>query len=383
MICSTSHRRIASNLLLSGGEFVARPIIEVDERGRILSVEQFDEGTIDRMSGVEFYNGVMVAGFVNAHCHTELSYLKGEIEPYGGFATFASKIGQIRNLATESQRLDAIAQADAEMYRGGVVAVGDIVNGSTSFECKARSAIEYVNFAEVFGLRSHDTSAVDELLHNDHTSLTPHSLYSLNDDLFRDIASQPSASPLSIHFMESEAEQALYDGSGRLYEWYQRMGFECDFLHYGSPAERLVALTPPDRSVMLVHNCCVTQRDIEVVMNHFTAPVYWVVCPRSNDYISRLTPPLELLRANNLNICVGTDSLSSNWSLSMVEELRAMDSVPLAERLDWATRQGATALNLDNLGSIEVGKCPGVNILSGVDYSRMELTPKSSIRRII
>ncbi len=390
MKCSSNRRKIASNLLLRGGELLANPIVEVDGSGTILSVEcgaELDRSQIDRSPSTEFYAGVMVAGFVNAHSHLELSYLRGAIEPHCGFSTFAAEIASRRGAFSAEERLRAIRKADAEMWREGVAAVGDISNGESSFATKAQSPIEYRNFAEIFGLRTHslrEIEGLESLLKQPHTTATPHSTYSLNDALFREVVAHSSQqSPLSIHFMESEGEEALFRGEGYLAQWYRRMGFECDFLGYGSPAQRVVESIPSDRSLLLVHNCSLRQEDIDIIMGHFTAPLYWVLCPRSNSYISALTPPLELLRRNGLNICVGTDSLASNWSLSMVEELKTMRSVPLAERLDWATRVGAAALGLSHLGDIEVGKRPGINILSGVDYRTLELTERSRVRRII
>ncbi len=385
MNCCSNRRRIASNLLLSGGELLRSPVVELDESGLIVSIES-DVAEVDRSTMTEFYSGIMVAGFINAHSHLELSYLRGAIESGGGFAKFASSIGAVRDRFSIEERLRAVAVAEAEMEREGIVAVADIVNGETSFEAKAKSKgrIEFRNFAELFGLKTTDMSAVESLLKFPNTIATPHSLYSLNDPVLREIANGGDRSqPLSIHFMESESEQQLYERRGALYEWYERAGFECDFLHYSSPAERLVSVVPKDRSVILVHNCCVEQRDIDVVMSHFTAPVYWALCPRSNMYISGLKPPVDLLRRNGLKICVGTDSLASNWSLSILDELRQMESVPLVERLDWATRIGAEALGLSSLGDIEIGRRPHINILSGIDYGAMQLTDQTKLRRVL
>ena len=187
------------------------------------------------------------------------------------------------------------------------------------------------------------------------TAVTPHSTYSLSHDMFRQAVEATPDEPLSIHFMESRDEIELFKGRGSMADWYAQQGFKPDFLHYGSPAERLVAQVPHDRTTLLIHNCYITQRDIDMVMNHFTAPVWWVVCPNSNRYISNSTPPIELLRANGLNIAVGTDSLATNRELSMVSELQALgEDIPLSERLCWITQGGAQALGL-NGGSIEVG----------------------------
>ncbi|MFR9650501.1 MAG: amidohydrolase family protein [Rikenellaceae bacterium] len=366
---SCSSRRIASNYLAHRGELIANPVVELSDDGTILSVESYEPHQLDRLESTEHYSGVMVAGMVNAHCHLELSYLRGVIPPHCGFAGFAAGMSTNRTLFSDQERLSAIYSADREMQRGGVVAVADILNGDSSYVVKSDSAIEYCNFAELFGLRSVDTSAIDGLLKYPSTYPTPHSLYSLNDEVLKDVVSIGDA-PLSIHFMESEGEGELFHRRGVLYEWFERVGFECDFLHYDSPAHRLISLVPPERSVMLIHNCCVTQHDIDLIMNHFTAPVYWVICPRSNSYISGLKPPVDLLRRNNLTICVGTDSLASNSSLSLLDELKSIDSTAtLAEQLMWVTANGASALSLPHLGDIEVGKRPGINIISPTGYT--------------
>lgn len=342
---------------------------------------------LDSTPGVEFHSGLLCAGFVNAHSHIELSYLRGAIAEGGGFAAFADSIGRVRDSYSEEERLSAIAEADKAMWQEGVDAVGDIVNGETSFAVKATSPIYYHNFAEVFGLRVCNLERQRELLKYPHTSLSPHSIYSVQDAPFKEVCGQACDEPLSIHFLETMDEAKLYRGEGALHEWYEKVGFECDFLHYGSPAERIVASVPKERGVLLVHNCAITSRDVELLTHHFTSPLSFVLCPRSNAYISGIEPhSVELLRASghNINICIGTDSLSSNWSLSMVEELKMFRDIPLVELLQWATINGARALGIeDKYGTIEVGKRSGIVNLTGVDLENFVLTPKSKAKRVL
>ena len=136
---------------------------------------------------------------------------------------------------------------------------------------------------------------------------------------------------------------------------------------------------------MLVHNCALTEEDIDIIMNHFTAPVFWVLCPRSNRYISNIAPQsISLMRARELNICIGTDSLASNHSLSLIDELKEFDNIPLDQMLGWVTHLGAQALGLDDeLGTVAVGRRCGVVNISGVDMEQMRLTEYSVARRII
>ncbi|MDE7128983.1 MAG: cytosine deaminase, partial [Alistipes sp.] len=78
--------------------------MEVAADGSIVSVEQCDR--IDSMAGVEFYSGILCPGWVNAHCHLELSYMHGAIADGTGFAGFAREIGRLRGGYSRQQRLD-------------------------------------------------------------------------------------------------------------------------------------------------------------------------------------------------------------------------------------------------------------------------------------
>lgn len=383
----TALRYIAAHYLVDRGEIVPRPVVAVDAAGCVVEVGQWEE--LDTMPHTEFYAGVLCAGFVNAHCHTELSYLRGAIARGEGFAAFAREIGRVRGLFSAEQRQQALLAADAAMWQEGVEVVGDVVNDESSFAVKRRSRISYLSFSEVFGLGS-TTESARRLTENPHTSLTPHSTYSVQDAIFREIAEEGSQTqrpqPLSIHFMESDAEAALFRGEGSLAAWYAKMGWQCDFLHYGSPARRVVESVPHDRGVLLVHNCCVGRDDVRLIESHFDS-VGWVLCPRSNDYISHLQPPVAMLREEGVRICIGTDSLASNVSLSMMAEMRALGHIPLREVARWATINGAEALGVEaDKGSVERGKHPGIVLLEGVAMEsdgELYLTDRSSARRLV
>lgn len=340
------------------------------------------------MERVEFYSGILIPGMVNAHSHLELSYLKGEIEPGSGFAGFAQKMGAVRNNFTEQERLRAIELYDARMWHEGIVAVGDICNDDSTFACKARSPIYYYNFLELFGLNTTSADAVLSLRQRARecgltADVTPHSLYSLNEAGFK-AALDCGAELLSIHFMESPGESELYERYGDLWQWYQKCGFEVDFMGYSSPVERLVRSIDPERRVLLVHNVCTRGEDVARVEEHFSTGATWVLCPESNKYISGMLPAMDMLMEQGVRIALGTDSLASAWDLSMVSQMRIFEDVPLEKRLEWATINGACALGIESwCGSLEVGKRPGVVLLTGVDSSSGKFTPDARTRRII
>ena len=373
-------RRIAAHYLIDQGRILHHPLVECDAEGTILSVGEWTR--LDNLSNTEFYAGALTAGFVNTHCHLELSYLRGAIERGTGFGGFARAIGMVRNNFTMQQRERALAAASSKMWAEGVQAVADIVNDDSSFAHKRQSPVIYRNFSELFGLLT-QPDAMDHLLGESNTSLTPHSTYSLQSESFKRAA---QGDMISVHFMESPDEAGLYRGEGSLAAWYRRMGWECDFLHHGSPAKRLVAETDPRTKVLLIHCCCMAEEDMELITSHFTTPPTFVLCPQSNDYISGLRPPLELLLRHNAHVAIGTDSLASNDNLSLIEELKSIPEVPLAQAMRWATLSGAEALGLDaQLGSVEVGKRPGLVIVEGIESrnGELHLTAAARSRRLI
>ena len=374
-------RRIASHYTLYNGELERNIVVEVDDRGTITNILRCD--AIDSMASVEFFPGILIPGMVNCHCHLELSYLKGAIAEGEGYGGFARSIGAVRNNFTTEERIRSARVADAQMWEEGVEAVADIANDDLVMEVKTQSKIEYHTLFEFFGLNNRDVEPHFDLANRYPRSfVTPHSTYSVQDEPFRQICARNS-SLLSIHLLESDAEEGLYHGRGSLHEWYQRMGWVCDFLKYESPAERVAGCINRKCRVLLVHNTRATAEDIATVESH-TKNGTWVLCPESNRFISNDRPPVELLRKSGVAIAVGTDSLASARSLSMIENLRLLGNHPLRELLTWATLNGAKALGIDAMkGAIEIGKRPGLVVIEGADLHNLCLTPESVAHRII
>ena len=373
-------RRIAAHYLIDRGRITPHPLVECDDEGCIVRIGQWER--LDNIPQAEFYAGALTAGFVNAHCHLELSYLRGAIERGTGFGGFARAIGQVRGNYTAEERQRALAAASERMWAEGVQAVADIINDDSSLEHKCQSPIRYHNFAELFGLRA-DVAAMNNLLTAPNTTLTPHSTYSLQSEAFKAAA---EGERLSIHFMESPDEEELYRGEGSLAAWYGRMGWECDFLHYGSPVGRIIGQVERFRRVLLIHCCCLKRSDVEALLNHFSVPPTFVLCPQSNRYISGLQPPAKMLMECGARVAIGTDSLASNSSLSIIEELKLLTEIPLATRLEWATMGGAEALGISaEMGSVEVGKRPGLVIVEGIEEQdgELQLSPNAKSRRLI
>ena len=302
----------------------------------------------------------------------ELSYMKGMIPRGTGLTGFVSKIGEHRHCKSAEEIASSISLQDSLMCAEGIIAVGDICNGGSTFDVKQKSGIYYHSFIELFGtsdIFEKDVVAAGLRIGEQASekglrwSLTPHSTYSVPDSLFRGIVTADTdKSPLSVHFMESRDEYDLYRNEGAMAARFRNIGFSPDFLHYGSPARRLVASVPKEIPLTLIHNTFVTEEDIEMLESHFDN-ITWVVCPRSNDYIEGVASPLNLLNSMGVNVAIGTDSLASNDSLSIADEIRYIlqRGISFETAVKWATFGGTKALGINDwAGSFSEGKCPGV-----------------------
>ncbi|MFN0214191.1 MAG: amidohydrolase family protein, partial [Saprospiraceae bacterium] len=128
-------------------------------------------------------------------------------------------------------------------------------------------------------------------------------------------------------------------------------------------------MNPAVRSIF-VHNTLTSKANIEAA--HAWSPnVFWATCPNANLYIENRLPDYKAFIQTNARVTIGTDSLTSNWQLSILEEMKTIaryqSYVPFDTLLRWATLNGAQALGFDDtLGSLEVGKTPGIVLIEGV-----------------
>ncbi len=374
-------------------------IIEINEMGEVLQV--INPGKkIKEQAGVEFYNGILVPGFVNAHCHLELSNLKDKIPQHTGLHNFVGFVSRFRNTDEEIIR-KAIEKADFEMQKNGIVAAGDISNQAISIEQKKKSKIKYHTFIEIFSLNPNlaeeklleGKKLLNEFLkHNLDASIVPHAPYSISRELFALLKKQmkKNSLPISMHNQETASENELFiKQSGDLYETFLSWGIKfSDFYPTGKNSlASVIDYLPEENNCLIVHNTFTSKQDIEQA-NTKLKNIYWTFCPNANLYIENRLPDISLFYRENQNCCIGTDSLASNHQLSVLEEIKTIQNhypeIPLPELVKWSTLNGAKALNLHGkFGSFELGKTPGINLISGIDYKNMRLTDKSTVKVII
>lgn len=361
------------------GEPIKEGVIVTDDGGKILQMHSRENHDL---TSVDIRKGAIVPGFVNTHCHLELSHLKSLVATGTGLIPFIQSVVQYRDFPMEVI-LDAIERADQEMYEGGIVAVGDISNKLDTVAQKERSKIRYYTFVEMFDLlQAHltepsfnDCKAVYEgqsTIHGNRKSCVPHAPYSVTPNLFGKLRAMNAEADttVSIHNQETPHEDEFFrTKTGDLLNFYSGFNLSLDGFQPTGKHSIYYAMENmnPKQRTLFVHNTMTTVADIQAAQA-WSDRVYWATCANANLYIENRLPNYKNFIENGARLTIGTDSLTSNWQLSVLEEMKTIAKyqsyVDFETMLRWATLNGAEALGFEkDLGSMEVGKTPGLNLL--------------------
>ncbi len=350
-----------------------------------------------------FLEGAITPGFVNAHCHVELSYMWKLFRKGTGMAGFIDQINALRDTKPLQEKIADIRHWMDLMWERGVSAMADISNCDDSFAIKRESPMYTRTFLEVFGTEPEDCESVMEGVMKlkekaDAMGLdaapTPHACYTMSPELLTEVSAEGLKSGfLSYHSEETDEEEDMIKyGKGAMWDNRKAAGMSVppvtgkSSLLYFIDRLRKAHPAPFDEHILLVHEVCMDQEGIDAVKEVMRHP-YVALCPCSNIFIHNALPPVDLMRRNGLKITVGTDSLSSNDDLDMVRELyclqTAFKDLPLGELLTWACANGAEFLGKEKtLGTIGIGKCPGLVFIDNLGADG-RLTDRSSSYRMI
>ena len=377
-------------------------VLITDDEGIVLEIILVKEAGDD----VQQFNGIISPGFVNCHCHLELSHLKNVIPPHTGLIEFLCSVVTKREAPTKPppkgeayensahRKMQAIIAAEKEMYNNGIVAVGDIGNTADTADIKSRSKIRWQNFVEVLSFtdeKAEESIAqykkVAEQLEKacntsgipHRTSLVPHAPYTISPKTFTLINQLTNKQIISIHNQEHPAEDELYkSGGGDYLKLFKIFGMDkSPFPVTGMSSIRsCLPYFKNGQTIFLIHNTYMPEEDV-IWANENTfekgLKLVYCLCVNANLYIENKVPPIEMLMRNNCHLVLGTDSYSSNWQLSIAEEINAIQkhfpAIPAETMLQWATLNGAKALQWEDvLGSFEKGKKPGVILIDAESW---------------
>jgi len=389
-----AYKKFQSEQLFTGYELLDRDqILITDQEGKI-------EGIVpaaDAGDGIQHVDGILSPGFINCHCHLELSHLKNVIPPGTGLIEFLCSVVTKRNFDPQLIQ-EEIVKAEKEMYDNGIVAVGDIGNTADTAEVKSKSNIFWQNFVEVLSFT--DEKAEENIKHFQsvlealnkirnpkseiRSSLVPHAPYSISPKTFKLINELTRDQIISMHNQEHPAEDELYKtGGGDYLRLFRIFGVnQSPFPVTGKSSIRSsLPYFNNGQTILLIHNTYMGEEDIVFAQdcaNKNNLTLVFCFCPNANLYIENKLPPIDLFVKHDCLLVLGTDSYSSNWELSIAREIEAIKKhrpeIPLTTILQWATINGAKALQWDDqLGSFEKGKKPGVTLLDPAHWTSKKL----------
>jgi cytosine/adenosine deaminase-related metal-dependent hydrolase len=350
---------------------------------RIVDVGRFEEVKA-RSAGsiVDLGEQVLLPGLINAHCHLDYTCLRGKIPPQKSFTDWIQAINAEKANLLPKDYVASINDGFAEASRFGTITIANL----TAFPeliSQIQSPIRTRWFAELIDVRVPQCaneivgSAIEQLKQTDDWGLAPHALFTASSNLFRccENISQRDNILLTTHLAESREEMEMFhDASGPLYEFLKSIGRPMDdcgnetplglFLDLigsgGSPNRpRAIEVNRPYLSWIVAHLNELTEKDFDL-LKRSESKFHIVHCPGSHKYFCHSPFAFDRLRSLGFNVCLGTDSLASNATLSLFDEMRAFQKnfpwVSPEEILQMATVNPARALRCENaLGQIRPG----------------------------
>ena len=344
---------------------------------RILDVGKLDEVKA-RNSGeiVDLGEQVLLPGLINAHCHLDYTCLRNKIPPQKSFAGWIQAINAEKAMLAPNDYVASINEGFVEAKRFGTTTIANL----TAFPeliTQIHAPFRTAWLAELIDIRAPErakevvNSAMEALNQTGVWGLAPHALFTASRDLFRhceEIALRENIL-LTTHLAESREEMEMFrEASGPLYEFLKSIGRSMDDCGDDTPLQhflKIIDSSTPLRSArndtrwLVAHLNELTENDFEL-LERSKSKFQVAHCPRSHGYFGHSRFPFERLRALGFNICLGTDSLGSNESLSLFAEMQAFQknfqTVSPSNILEMTTVNPAYALRQENaLGRIRPG----------------------------
>jgi cytosine/adenosine deaminase-related metal-dependent hydrolase len=375
----TVHR--AKYVLAEADLLLQNAAVHVSDPGRISRVEPWVSAPPSLETRViDWGSAVILPGLVNAHCHLELTDLRGRIVRFRSFPDWLSQLVRLRGEWTDNEYRESVTHGIQLTLRSGTTLIGDISASGLSWELLRQSPLRKVVFEEVLGLSESAVPAhavrLQELfqdLPEDRLALrgvSPHAPYTVSPGLCRMVTAmaRERSLPVAIHLAETRAEREfLQDGSGELRDFLSGLGALPDGWQppHLEPTAFLESLNVLSTTPVLVHCNYLEEPAIARILASRASVVY---CPRSHVYFGHDTHPVRQLLDAGVNVALGTDSLASNESLSVLDEMRLLHDrrgdLKAEEVFRMATLNGAAALHFGGvIGRLRRGYWADMTVL--------------------
>lgn len=369
----------------------ARAIVTMDEPpiengavavsgDRIVDVGKFPEVAAGYSSQeiIDLGEQVLLPGLINAHCHLDYTCLRRKIPRQKSFTDWIRAINAEKSKLAPEDYVASINEGFAKAKRFGTTTIANLTAFPELIRRVLAVPIRTWWFAELIDVRSPNRanelvdSAVELLKSERNYGLAPHALFTASKNLYQhceEVARRQNIL-LTTHLAESREEMEMFrDASGPLYEFMENIGRDMSDCGHATALERFLKVrdssTPKpfgalsDNDWLVAHLNELTESDFGL-LEKMKTKFHVVHSPRSHDYFGHSRFPFKRLRALGFNVCLGTDSLASNESLSLFAEIRAFQlskpEISPEEIFEMVTVNPASALSQQKiLGRIRPG----------------------------
>lgn len=335
------------------------------EDGRILEVGV--AGSSPDLAPDVFHDGcVITPGLVNAHAHLEYGASFADLASAGlPFPQWIAELTRRRFALADEAWISEAVDGCARSLAAGVTSVADIVTHGAGLLAAGRAGLGGVSYLEASGAdeqrwpvrRARILELLDSAPSGRRVGISPHTLYTLGTSVYRDMLALARERGLRVHTHLAEtAEEAEYvlSGTGPFAAAMSRLELAFELIDTGagvSPAQHLDDLGGLGPDVHVAHGVHLSGADRALLRTRASAVA---LCPRSNRILGAGVAPFAELLADGA--CVGTDSLASSPSLSVLDELRELRAFAPAEVLLGAgTVRGARAMGMTDAGYLANG----------------------------
>jgi cytosine/adenosine deaminase-related metal-dependent hydrolase len=335
---------------------------------RITDVGRFEE-IRQRQSGEVFDLGeqILMPGLINAHCHLDYTMLRGVIPPQRSFSDWIQAINAEKAKLSDQDYIDSINAGFAEARRFGTTTIVNLIALPKLVAAIKEPPVRTWWLGELIDVRNPEAAekiaddAAESLKPAKRWGLAPHAPFTASPRLYErceEIARRENVL-LTTHLAESREEMEMFrDATGPAFDFLREIGRPMDDCGRETPLALFLRTRELDRRWIVAHLNELEAGDFELLG---PSPKFHIAhCPRSHTFLGHTPFAIDRLRALGFNICLGTDSLASNSSLSLFAEMRELSrkapGLSPREILEMATVNGAVALGQqDQLGAIRAG----------------------------
>jgi aminodeoxyfutalosine deaminase len=370
----------ARYVLSEAGLLLRNAAVHISHPGRITRVEPSQNPPPNLETRViDWGSAIILPGLINAHAHLELTRMRKLPGP-DSFTGWLSMLMSERQKWTGDDFLASAAAGARLSLASGVTLVGDISASGFGAQSLRQHKLRKVIFEEITALlpEKADQAVADlqaRISATEPDSLltcgaSPHAPYSVSAPIFAAVAhmARRRGIRLTTHVAETAGEvEFLIHGSGEFRDFLSRLGVLPDGWRPPGipPVPYLESLGVLDQPALLAHGNYLDRDSMARIMNRSCSVVY---CPRSHAYFGFDPHPVRQLLDMGINVALGTDSLASNDSLSILDEMRFLfrirPDLKCDEILRMATLNGAVALDFGGvLGRLRRGYWADMTVL--------------------